>query len=63
MHGSGLERDELNSSCIGADFKAEVCLQSIDCIDLYDSEGKSKLDQGDDLVWLPAPVVANYRLE
>ena len=27
FHGVGLQKDELGSSCIGSDFKAELCIQ------------------------------------
>lgn len=54
FQGVGVERDELGSSCIGYDFKAEICLQAIDCIQSLTP---------DRTIWIPTTVVANFRVE
>ncbi|CAD7968189.1 unnamed protein product [Amoebophrya sp. A25] len=51
----GLQKDELGSSCIGYDFQAELCIQSIDLV--------RAPEHGFPLIWIPTPVVANYRVE
>ncbi|CAD7946775.1 unnamed protein product [Amoebophrya sp. A120] len=53
----GLLKDELGSSCIGYDFQAEMCLQGIDLVKTEDVSTHLPV------LWVPAPVVANYRVE
>lgn len=48
----GFDRDSNGAVCIGESFKAEVCIQAIDCVEPVNG-----------VVHIPTPVVSNYRLE